>query len=112
MTIATDDKQQDEAASPRAHSHRYLAPGEPGRAIGEQYPDLAVTWQYGNGEIFVVRIDRLAKSPLKVLHRVKVSGLFREEEYAELLAHREELWTPLARLRRRVAIACRSKRYR
>jgi hypothetical protein len=97
---------------PHAHSHRYLAPGEPGRAIGKQYADLTVTWQYGHDEILVVRIDRLAKSPLKVLHRIQSSSVYCEEDYAELLAHREELWTPLVRLLRRVAIVCGSKRYR
>jgi len=80
--------------------------------VGKQYADLTVTWQLGVGEILVVRIDRLAKSPLKVLHRVTTKDFHRAEEYAELLAHREELWKPFVRLLRRMAIACRSKRYR
>lgn len=90
-----------------SHSHRYLPPED----RDERYSDLTVTWQYTASQILVVRIDRRLSRQLQVLHRVPTLGVHDAELYAEMLAHREELWTALYRLRRRVMIACRAKRY-
>lgn len=85
-------------------SFRYVPPGEGWREQdpSAQYPDLSVTWHWGDpGTIFVTRIDRSTYGCVKVIRRLSVSGMNREE--AELRANEvavlHRLLTPLAKLK-------------
>lgn len=88
-------------------SLRYVPPGEGFREQDPsvQYPDFSVTWHWGDpGTIFITRIDRSTYGCVKVIRRLSVRGMNREE--AELRANEmailHRLLTPLAKLRSRI----------